>query len=168
MSRKVVLSNSVTAFLKYNSHYILIKRSPNKDIAPNVWSGVGGHTEPYEINDPELACLREIYEETGITSEHISNLELRYIVIRRTKNTIRQSYIYFGKTDIPHAIDTDEGTLHLVDEKDLIERKFTQTFGAMLKHYINTPDEQGRVIVGIAENADGELHMSWAIVEDFE
>ena len=59
------------AFLKNNDRYLLIKRSPEKEIAPNVWSCIGGHMEKEEINDPLVTCLREIEEETGITKEHI-------------------------------------------------------------------------------------------------
>ncbi|MDR2446949.1 MAG: NUDIX domain-containing protein [Treponema sp.] len=56
-------------FLKNNGLYLLMKRSPGRKMAPNVWSCIGGHMEPHEINDPLEICLREAKEETGITKE---------------------------------------------------------------------------------------------------
>ena len=168
MNEKIILQNSAGAFLKQNGHYLLMKRSPDRKIAPDVWSCVGGHSEPDEINDPMAACLREIHEETGISKDHIFSLELRYIIVRRAKNAIRQNYVYFGETDVSGIIDTKEGTLHWIHEKDLLNREFTKTFEAMLKHYINMPDKQKRVVVGVAENHFGKLNMTWSVVEDFE
>lgn len=164
----IVLQNGAAAFLKRDGHYLLMKRSPERTVAPNVWSCVGGHIEPYELNDPRSACLREINEETGIPADHVFNLELRYIIIRRSRDIIRQNYIYFGETDIEEFTDTDEGTLHWIHQSELLDREFTQTFAAMLHHYLHTPDRKGRVVIGVAENSAGKLQMSWSAVEDFE
>lgn len=62
----VTLSSGTAAFLKHGNDYLLMKRAPNRIIAPEVWSGVGGKLERDELNDPQVACLREIEEETGI------------------------------------------------------------------------------------------------------
>jgi 8-oxo-dGTP diphosphatase len=168
MESKIILQNSAVAFLKHEGCYLLMKRSPNRSIAPGLWSGVGGHIEPHELNDPKSACLREIYEETGIKKENIFNLELRYVIIRRAKDTLRQNYVYFGETDIAKVIDTDEGTLHWIDENELLNREFTKTFDAMMKHYIYYGGKEKRVIFGVAENSNGEPRMNWSVVEDFE
>ncbi len=58
------LQNGAAAFLRRDGKYLLLKRAPNRRIAPNVWSCVGGHIEAEEMNDPLSACLREISEET--------------------------------------------------------------------------------------------------------
>jgi len=145
-----------------------MKRDIDREIAPGLWSGVGGHIEPSELNDPLSTCLREIFEETGIMYDHIFNLELRYIIIRRAGDVIRQNYIYFGETDISDVADTEEGTLHWVSQTELLEREFTKTYDAMLRHYINASDEKTPVVVGVTENINGKLHMSWSDVEDFE
>ncbi len=115
----IILQNGTAAFLHHDGKYLLIKRSKDKKTAPGVWSGIGGAIEPHELNNPEAACLREIKEETGISAEYIMNLRLRYIIIRRTANTMRQNYIYFGETDIEHFTDTVEGELHWIPENDL-------------------------------------------------
>ena len=154
-------------FLKRDGHYLLIKRSPHKKIKPNVWSCPGGGIEPHEHLAPAEAGLREIHEETGIPAAHIFGLTLRYIIIRRTRDIIRQSYIYFAETDIAQVIDTDEGKLHWVPESELLAREYSQTYAAMLAHYLYTPDP-AHVIVGVAENVADTLHMVWSAVEDFE
>jgi 8-oxo-dGTP diphosphatase len=138
MDNIIILQNGAGAFLKNDGHYLLMKRSPERKIAPNVWSCIGGHMETYELNDPIKTCLREIKEETGITEGHIYNLRLRYIIIRRYKNTIRQNYIYFGETNRKEVINTEEGTLHWISEKDLLKREYTKTYTEMMKHYMNT------------------------------
>jgi 8-oxo-dGTP diphosphatase len=168
MNDTIILQNSAGAFLENNGYYLLMKRSSERKIAPNVWSCVGGHMESNEINNPKETCLREIEEETGITKDHIFNLKLRYIIIRLYKNIIRQSYIYFGKTDVKEYIDTEEGTLHWILEKDLLNKEYSKTYTEMMKHYIKTPDKQKRVIICVAENNLGVLKMNWSILEDFE
>jgi 8-oxo-dGTP diphosphatase len=164
----IILQNGAGAFLINNGFYLLMKRSPERKIAPNVWSCIGGHMEKHELNDPMATCLREIEEETGITKEHIYNLKLRYIIIRRYKNIIRQNYIYFGETDKKDLINTDEGTLHWIEEKELLEREYTKTYTEMIKHYAKTPDQNERVVIGIAGKELNQLKMEWVIAEDFE
>lgn len=43
-----------------------------------MWGGVGGHSEPNELNSPKTTCLREIYEETDIEENDFQNIDLRY------------------------------------------------------------------------------------------
>jgi 8-oxo-dGTP diphosphatase len=164
----ITLRNSVTAFLQNNGKYLLIKRTDNRDIAPNVWSGVGGHVEPKEINDPITACYREIEEETGIVKNEIECLELLYIILRRSKDEIRQNYIYFGETTQTDIIQTTEGKLFWIDEKELLNREYTKVFTTMLEHYIIRNSNDRAVYVGVADNDDGVLRMSWTRCEDFE
>jgi len=161
------LSNTTAAFLRRGNDYLLMKRAPNREIAPDLWSGVGGKLEREELNDPLSACLREIYEETGITASQIHNLTLRYLVIRRYKDTIRQSYIYFGEANAEPSIVSDEGELHWISEGELLNRRYTATFAAMLEHFICNSNEKC-VIVGIAENDNGNCRMVWSALDDFE
>ncbi|MFC7680786.1 NUDIX domain-containing protein [Paenibacillus sp. GCM10028914] len=86
-----------TAFLYYNDKILMMKRSANRKLAPGLWTGIGGHIEPDEMNNPELACIREIYEETGIESDRLSDsIRDSKIIIKRshphhTTNPVRLS-----------------------------------------------------------------------------
>ena len=164
----ITLRNGVAAFLHNNGNYLLMKRADNRKIAPGVWSGIGGHIEPHEINDPISACYREIEEESGITRDRISSLELLYIITRRSENEIRQSYIYFGETEQTELSQTDEGELFWIPCSELLEREYTKTFTAMLEHYIKRDDNDNSVYVGVADDDNSKLKMSWARCEDFE
>lgn len=163
----ITLSNGAAAFLRHRDKYLLMKRAANRRVAPDVWSGVGGHMERDELNDPQATCLREVWEESGITSEQIRDLTLRYIIVRRYRDTIRQTYIYFGETDAEPVDKTDEGKLYWVSESELLDRTYTATFTAMIEHYLTMPDDK-RVIVGVAENDNGKCRMIWSAIEDFD
>jgi len=168
MGSKIILQNAAGAFLKNRDKYLLMLRASGREIAPGLWSCVGGHMEASELNDPMEACFREIKEETGIPREKIFNLKLRYIIFRQNKNVIRQNYLYFGETSATELIGTEEGTLHWIPENELLEREYTKTYMKMMRHYKETPDPEERIIVGIAGRQSGSLLMNWSILEDFE
>jgi 8-oxo-dGTP diphosphatase len=155
------------AFLKRGGEYLLMKRSQSKRIAPGVWCGVGGHMERDELNEPKAACLREIYEETGIGASRIQGLTLRYIIIRQAGRIVRQNYIYFGETDAEPPIETYEGELRWVAENELTEMAYSATFTQMIRHYINAPDP-ARVVVGVASSDAGMCRVTWTALEDFD
>lgn len=163
----ITLKNYVCAFLENNGDYLLMKRADDRDFNPGFWSGVGGKIESDELNDPFSACMREIGEETGIKNESIETLALRYIIIRRHKDVVRQSYIYFGKVDTRKFAETDEGLLCWIPKAELCEKKYTSTYAEMMKHYLSSFSDHNNVFVGTAENADGKLSMHWSKIEDF-
>ena len=163
----VTLLNGAAAFLQRDGKYLLMKRAADRKLVPGVWSGIGGKMEARELNNPYATCLREVYEETGITEAAISNLTLRYIIIRRSSDTIRQSYIYFGDVSADPSLATDEGELHWIPYEQLLKRTFSTTFTAMLKHFVYSPVAD-KVVIGVAENSVGRCQMMWATVEDFD
>jgi 8-oxo-dGTP diphosphatase len=163
----VVLKNYVCAFLRNEEQFLLMKRAPNREINPNFWSGIGGKIEASEMNDPFAACLREIHEEADITSHDVQDLTLRYIIIRRHEDVIRQSYIYFGCSKTKKFSDTDEGTLHWVSRENLADKKFTSTYAEMIKHYLSPFSEDNAIFVGTAESKGGSLQMHWSKIDDF-
>ncbi len=164
----ITLKNYVAAFLHNSNEYLLMKRADNRKINPGFWSGVGGHIEPHEINDPLLACYREIEEETGIRHDDITSLDLLYIITRRGKDEIRQSYIYFGETTVSDVIQTDEGTLYWVKQDALLKRNYTATYAAMLEHLTKRSPNDRDVYVGVADDDNGKLKMNFVRCNDFE
>jgi 8-oxo-dGTP diphosphatase len=147
--------------------FLLIKRTHKRDVKPNFWSGIGGKIEPGGINDPYSACVREIKEETGITSKNIEELKLRYIIIRKRKDVIWQSYIYFGKVKTKSFTDTDEGTFYWIPKEELMYKQYTSTYTKMIEHYLSSDADANNIFVGIAESVDGKLKMCWSKVGDF-
>jgi hypothetical protein len=95
---------------------------------------------------------------------NIFNLELRYIIIHRLKNIVRQNYIYFGETSTDKFVGTDKGKLYWTKEDELLDKGYTQTHTAMMQHYIN----RKKIIVGIAGKTNEKLRMNRSKVGDFE
>ena len=145
-----------------------MKRAVDRAVNPNIWSGVGGKVEPCEINDPYAACIREIEEETGLTSCDIKGLTLRYVVLRRRENVITQSYIYFGQTTSRQFADSDEGLLYWIPKEDLLSKQYTPTYAEMMRHYLSDASDPNAVFVGVSEKRNDALHMMWTRIEDYE
>jgi 8-oxo-dGTP diphosphatase len=71
-SRK--LSVTLECFVKKDGKYLMLHRSPQKRIMPDVWMAPGGHVE---FNEGIFTCARrEILEETGLS---IKNIRLKVI-----------------------------------------------------------------------------------------
>ena len=145
------LRNYVCAFLRRDDRFLLMRRAPDRDFAPGLWSGVGGKMEPPEINNPLRACLREIEEETGIPPAQIHHLRLRYLITRRAGGEIRQSYVFFGETPVKEVQeDTREGQFCWVPQEELLHREFTSTYAAMLAHWQSLPADAPGLYLGVA------------------
>ena len=164
----IALRHGTAAFLRNGDNVLLMKRGQHREIAPGMWSGIGGHFEEYEMNAPYEACYREIEEESGIRRNNVFSLELQYILLRRFKNEIRQSYIFFGETCQTDIIQTDEGDLFWIPEKEWLNRQFTATFTPMLEHHLGRKPGDHAVYIGVGDNDNGKLKMIWTRCEDFE
>jgi 8-oxo-dGTP diphosphatase len=143
------------AYLINGNQILMMKRSKDRNLAPNVWTGIGGHIEDSEHNTPQESCFREILEETGITSSEIENLKLRYILFRKSRDEIRQHFIYFGHSSKVDVVNTDEGDLHWIDLSDIVNLEMPLTVKFMLKHFIESPNEQ-QVFVGTVNKSQIE------------
>ncbi|WMJ85516.1 NUDIX domain-containing protein [Anaerocolumna sp. MB42-C2] len=164
----IKLRNMATAYLMSGSEILLMKRAAGRKLAPGLWAGVGGHLEPEELNNPMEACLREIYEETGITQEQLTDIKLKYIVLRRYKDEIRIQYIYFGQSRTKKVINTEEGELFWINRDKLFERVFTATNKIVLQHYMEFEDETKDVLVGTVSAKDDSPVMNWCPLKDWE
>ena len=87
-----------TAFLYYGNEVLMMKKANSQLYNQEFWSGLGGHLEPEELNNPKQACLREIYEESGLQESDIHDLTLRYVLLRIKEDEIRQQFVYMGKS----------------------------------------------------------------------
>ena len=141
------------AFLVCKHKILLMKRGLHKQLAPGLWSAIGGHMEIEDISniraiDVSVTCCREVYEETGIAQSDINDLKLRYITMRKDGNEIRSIYYYFGTVNsefpLPYC---DEGELYWVDMKDIYDLPMSVSAKRALTHWIAHPDDDNIYLV---------------------
>lgn len=158
-----------TVFLYNNDKILMMKRAADRKLAPGVWTGIGGHIEPQEINDPETACIREIYEESGIERDQLLELDLRYILIRKKTNEIRKQYVYFGKTNKYELIDTNEGDLYWISTEQINTLEMPWIIKTMLEHYNEVGIRTEKQYVGILTlRTNNKPEMVWTELIDPE
>ncbi len=155
-----------TAYLFHEDEVLMIKRSSSRVFNFEFWSGVGGHIEPEEINDPKAAALREIYEESGLMQQEIKDFSLRYILLRLKDDEIRQQYIYFGRTDRKDLISSEEGELFWIKQEGLAQLHMSTLNRLMLEDYFRNPAGTGVKVGTIAAGDNGEPYIQWAELKD--
>jgi 8-oxo-dGTP diphosphatase len=136
-SRMLYYRHMTSVFLNNGyGQYLMLKRSKSKEIAPELWTGLGGHIESNEYTDPYKACIREIFEESGIEENDIFNLKLRYIMIsRKNQEEIRQHYVFFGTTAKMEVESNSEGRLHWIPAENILDLEMPQTLKEVIEHY---------------------------------
>lgn len=160
--------NVVTAFLSNNDEFLLMHRSMNNKRMPGFWYGVGGHVEKEELNNPFAACMREIYEETGIQEHEIDNLKLKYILMRSSNNETVINYVYFGQTQKKDVIENEEGSLHWIDKSEVLNHKFFDAIQLCLEHYLSENKDREEVLVGLIYKEDSVSKIKFSLLEDMD
>ncbi|WP_042122175.1 NUDIX domain-containing protein [Paenibacillus senegalensis] len=148
------------AFLSNGNHTLMLKRAGSKKLAPNMWTGVGGHIEDGEQSNPELAVIREIEEETGITGLDLTTIELRYIMMRKVEDEIRQHFVYFAETSRSDFIPCDEGELSWIDTTKLLSLQLPLTIQKVLEHRVQHPASEDVFLGTILKES-----VQWSILD---
>lgn len=107
----IKLRQLTSAFLFRGDQVLLIQKNASKwqkQTEPFI-AAVGGHLEPPELNDPLMACYREIEEETGLSSTDIQHMRLRYVLLRQKEQEIRIQYVYTGEVAKGELVESAEG-----------------------------------------------------------
>ncbi|MDW5299378.1 MAG: NUDIX domain-containing protein [Sedimentibacter sp.] len=164
----LVFRNVATAFLMNGNDFLLMERAKENDLMPSFWYGVGGHLEQDELNNPRAACLREIYEETGLTENSIENLQLKYVLLRRSKNETVINYVYFGHSKTRDVVENDEGTLHWIAKEEVLKYRFIDALKLALKHYFENSNSLDEVLVGVVRSDNSSSSMSWGVLQNMD
>lgn len=146
------LRNMTALYLIKDERFLLLYRMGGK-VVNNVYTGsAGGHFEEHELNDPKSCVLRELKEELGIGESELKHLSLRYIVLRKVGEEVRQNYYFFA--DLPqmpeNGLYSNEGTLKWVsfDAVHSLEMPFSAKY--MLEHYLSIGRYNNMLYGGIA------------------
>jgi len=156
------------AFIENNQKTLMMKRNGSSEIATNLWAPVGGHIEEYEHRQPEVACYREIFEETGISKDDLEDLNLRYIVMRLKKNEIRVQYVFYAKTRKDKLANCEEGDLYWIKNNEIESLHTTFTTSAILKENKKENMEKNIIKVGVVEVNDNVPEMKWSNIKDWD
>ncbi|MFC0014163.1 MULTISPECIES: NUDIX hydrolase [Allobacillus] len=155
------------ALLYKNGKVLFVQRDEHRTLLPGYLVPVGGHIEPGELNEPAQACVREIYEETGIREEEIDGLRLKYIIYRMKDEEVRVQYMFVGDvlTD-RKLVNSDDEELVWLSSNELQNKKVTYACYSAVRHFEELGIQDDEIYLGTMNRLDGELHMSWAMLQD--
>ncbi|MCQ6562926.1 NUDIX domain-containing protein [Paenibacillus mendelii] len=158
------------AFLFHGGKVLLMKKQASnwqRQTMP-FYSGIGGHMETDELNDPIDACYREIEEETGLKREDVSELKLKYILLRLKGDEMRQQYVYVGETKRANVVESDEGELGWHRPEEVGGLRSSAIHHAVFAHYIENPDREHIFSGTMSIDADGGPLVHWNALIDPE
>ena len=111
------MDKTVLAYIRINHQILMLYRNKKEnDINKGKWIGIGGHLEKGETK--ELALMREIKEETGLTVKHY---EYRGKLLFVNDDFEEIMYLYLVESVSGELIDCDEGELQWVDEDKIMK-----------------------------------------------
>ena len=153
MGNALKLRNMTGIYLIRDDEVLLLYRQGSK-VVNNLWiASAGGHFEEFELNDPEACVLRELKEELSVTKEQLSDLQLRYVALRRTQGEIRQNYYFFArlKDDFRGELTSGEGILKWckLDEVAELDMPFTAKY--VMEHYLTVGRYDNKLYAGAAD-----------------
>ncbi len=166
------LRNMTCIYIHHVNKILMLYKTSSKVFAVPQWSGIGGHFEEYELNDPDSCILRELYEETGITKDKLRGMSLRYITIRLAKGTeadeIRQQYIYFAElTEDTPLTQCHEGLPEWVECSKVLSLPMSFTNQRVLEHYYKVGKNTSDIYVLTADAKGSELCESVNIIRGY-
>ncbi|WNS41343.1 NUDIX domain-containing protein [Paenibacillus sp. MMS20-IR301] len=167
----MLLRQLAVALLFNENHEVLfLQKKADAAFLPGHLVPIGGHLQAAEIGDPQRAALREIEEETGLTSPGLNSLALRYVVHQvRTDKEISIQYIFTGRVAAGSSLlESAEGSLVWAGYSGLERLVVTASTKEVLGHYLRTGIHTNEVYVGTMHLIHGKPAAAWAILQDLE
>lgn len=166
------MSNAVachtTIFLIFDGKWLLLKRSADKRLLPNRYTGLGGRVEADELGDLEGSVLRELFEETGLSEGELEHLTLRRLLTHNRLGEPLTNLFYFTAALKNDALPTcTEGTLYWTKPDDFAALDIIETTAQVLPKLVEDvalePEHAKTVRLGAAHyGPDGLERVVWA------
>ncbi len=145
------LRNMTSIYLLCDDKILLLYRQGSR-VVNDLWIGsAGGHFEETELNDAKACVLRELEEELSITKDMITDLDMKYITLRKI-GELRQNYYFFAK--LPNGtkmqLHSNEGKLKWFPIEHISELKMPFSAQFVMEHYLKVGRYDNITYAGIA------------------
>lgn len=160
------LRQLTSAFLYKNNEFLLMKKQSGRLFDFEHWSSLGGHIESGEMNTPRTACLREVFEESNISEHDITDFRLKYILMRKKGDEIRQHFVYFGEIGDVDPISSAEGELFWIDRDKIVDLNIPTTTKLLMKHYIENKISDDLTVGVVTVGNRGDPTVQWTAIID--
>jgi 8-oxo-dGTP diphosphatase len=119
--------------LFHQGKLLLLQRAPTKAFAPKRWTGIGGKIEPGELGDVTAAARRELFEETDLAPDEVSELVLRRTLTFDRPGEGLVCLLYLTGTTVTGRVPScNEGTLAWVSAAELGQLDLVENSGAVI------------------------------------
>src|ERR1051325_3535759 len=139
---------------------LLLCRSPEKKLFPNLMTGIGGAVElaSGEGADLEAAVLRELEEETRIRRDQISDLRLR-LATTLTRDHAQVLLLWYTAKleEFPSDLSCTEGELRFFHVGDLPLERFIPTARSAIPLVLSLADDDTSTYSGIYDPKNFDL-----------
>lgn len=150
--------------LEHAERYLLLQRSPHKQFAPNLWTGIGGHVENNEYDNLRKSALRELKEEAGIEEAELTTFLLRRVLFLQRPGKPLTLILYFtGLLNAWQLPECPEGTLDWCSAEKTATLPIIETtrpvLHLLIADLVRDPKGQEPVRLGLGAFAvDGTFH----------
>lgn len=144
-------------YLTRGDKILLLYRMGSRVVGNSYTGSAGGHMEMEEYTSARACVLRELREETGLTSDALQSLAMRYVTMRLKGGEIRQNYYFFA--ELREGFDpaeSNEGRLKWFALDELEPLPMPVTAKQVIRHYV----AQGRhtqLLYGAISTVDGAV-----------